>query len=136
VRGSSELVASGRHLRFAAFPFGLPLLVYLLSERARVLDTIRDHWGVVRADVTVFLHLAQKHFTTTPPARVVARHVVLQHHLLMSIGLLCSGRSTAAHTANARTPPRAHSRHSLGAAHIPAAPAPAPALQHTSFCIA
>jgi hypothetical protein len=38
---------------------------------------------------------------------------------------LRSGRSTAAHTANSRTPSRAHSRHSLGAAHIPAAPAPA-----------
>jgi hypothetical protein len=38
---------------------------------------------------------------------------------------LRSGRSTAAHTANSRTPSRALSRHSLGAAHIPAAPAPA-----------
>jgi hypothetical protein len=37
VRGSSELVASGRHLHFAAFPFGSPLLVHLMSERARIL---------------------------------------------------------------------------------------------------
>jgi hypothetical protein len=37
VRGSSELDASGRHLRFAAFPFGSPLLVHLMSERARIL---------------------------------------------------------------------------------------------------
>jgi hypothetical protein len=37
VRGSSEFVASGRHLHFAAFPFGSPLLVHLMSERARIL---------------------------------------------------------------------------------------------------
>jgi hypothetical protein len=37
VRGSSELVVSGRHLCFAAFPFGSPLLVHLTSERARIL---------------------------------------------------------------------------------------------------
>jgi hypothetical protein len=37
VRGSSELVASGRHLRLATFPFGSPLLVHLMSERARIL---------------------------------------------------------------------------------------------------
>jgi hypothetical protein len=37
VRGSSELIASGRHLHFAAFPFGSPLLVHLMSERARIL---------------------------------------------------------------------------------------------------
>jgi hypothetical protein len=37
VRGSSELVASGRYLRLAAFPFGSPLLVHLMSERARIL---------------------------------------------------------------------------------------------------
>jgi hypothetical protein len=37
VRGSSKLVASGRHLHFAAFPSGSPLLVHLTSERARIL---------------------------------------------------------------------------------------------------
>jgi hypothetical protein len=37
VRGSSELTASGRHLCLAAFPFGSPLLMHLMSERARIL---------------------------------------------------------------------------------------------------
>jgi hypothetical protein len=37
VRGTSELVASGRHLRLAAFSFGSPLLVHLMSERAHIL---------------------------------------------------------------------------------------------------
>jgi hypothetical protein len=52
------------------------------------------------------------------------------------MGPLCSGPSTPAHTANSRAPPRARSRHSLGAAHVPAAPAPASALQHASSCTA
>jgi hypothetical protein len=77
VRGSPELVAFGRRLRFAASPSGSPLLVHLMSERARVLDTAkltppRDHRGVgilVRVDATAFPHLAPKPSTATPPAR-------------------------------------------------------------------
>jgi hypothetical protein len=41
-----------------------------------------------------------------------------QHCPLVPMGPLCSGRSTPAHTANARMPPRARSRHSLGAAQV------------------
>jgi hypothetical protein len=45
-------------------------------------------------------------------------------------------RSTPVNTANFRTPSRARSRHPLGVAHVPAAPAPAPTLLHTSSCTA
>jgi hypothetical protein len=44
----------------------------------------------------------------------------------------CSGRPTPAHTANFRASLRARSCHSLGTAHVPAAPAPTLALQHAS----
>jgi hypothetical protein len=52
------------------------------------------------------------------------------------MGPLCSGRPTPAHTASFRESPRARSRHPLGVAHVPTAPAPAPALQHASSCTA
>jgi hypothetical protein len=42
-----------------------------------------------------------------------------QHCLLVPMRSLCSGRSTPAHTANSRAPPRACLRHSLGTAHEP-----------------
>jgi hypothetical protein len=45
-------------------------------------------------------------------------------------------RSTPVQTANFRTPSRARSHHPLGVAHVPAAPAPAPTLQHASSCAA
>jgi hypothetical protein len=67
----------------------------------------------------VFPHLAQKPSIATPPACAVARHIALQHCLLVPMGLLCSGRPTPAHTAIFRAPPRARSRHPLGAAHVP-----------------
>jgi hypothetical protein len=81
--------------------------------------TTRDHRGVVRVDAITFSHLAQKPSITTPPARAVARHVALQHYLVVPVGSFCSGRSTPAHIANSHAPPHACLRHSLGTAHEP-----------------
>jgi hypothetical protein len=95
-----------------------------------------EHLSCVLETAIAFLHLAQKFSITTPPARAVARHVTLQYRLLALMGPLCSGRPTFAHIASFRASPRARSRHPFGVAHIPAAPAPAPALQHASSCTA
>jgi hypothetical protein len=57
--------------------------------------------------------------SATPPARAVARHVTLQHRLLVPMGPLYSGRPTLAHTASFRASPHARSRHPLGVAHVP-----------------
>jgi hypothetical protein len=109
--------------------FDLPPLLQLAAPRASHARasscpqhdhscTIRDHRGVVRVDAITFSHLAQKPSIATPSARAVARHVVLQHRLLMPMGPLCSGRPTPAHIASFRASPRAHSRDPLGVAHI------------------
>jgi hypothetical protein len=125
---SFELVVPGHCLRFVAFasPSSFRLAAPRASyERAssrpryRHSCVTRDLRSVVRADVTMFPHLTQKPSIATPPARAVARHVALQHYLLVPMGSFCSGRSTPAHTVNSHTPPRACLRHSLGTAHKP-----------------
>jgi hypothetical protein len=68
----------------------------------------------------VYPYLVQKPFTITPPARAVARHVVLQHRPLMPMGPLCSDRPTSALatgfrcvTAHTVAPPAQRRSHSL-----------------------
>jgi hypothetical protein len=66
----------------------------------------------------VYPYLVQKPFTITPPARAVARHVVLQHRPLMPMGPLCSDRPALAHIASFRASSRARSRDPLGVARV------------------
>jgi hypothetical protein len=119
MRGSSELVASGRHPRFAAFPYGSPLLVHLMSEQARILP-FNSSAFVGRAPLVVVPQTGDRllpvlarigaglkigFLSCTPPSACTPARCVL----------LAPARAATSCSTSSRTPPCARSRRTCAA---------------------